>query len=106
MLTLTMITIFYKDINNNIIEELFETCDSKFILPEPPDYNSDDENDIKTAKYKAYFEKCFIDYNNNNIITNNEKDDYPKYINLMMYKRILRKYKNIISIKRMIYSII
>jgi len=105
MLTLTMITIFYKDINNNILEEWFEICDSKFILPEPPDYNSDDENDIKTAKYKAYFEKCFIDYNNESE-NNSETKDCPNYVNLLMYKRILRKYKNIIKIKKMIYSII
>lgn len=101
----TMISIFYKDINNNnkIVEDWFEICDPNFILPEPPDYNSDDDNDIKTAKYKAFFDKCFIDYNTNNRET---KDNCPKHVNLLMYKRILRKYKNIIRIKKMIYTIV
>ena len=110
MLTLTMITIFYKDINNNIVEDWFEICDPNFILPEPSDYNSDDDNDIKTAKYKAFFDKFFIDYKNdiNNESENNSKrkDNCPKYVNLLMYKRILGKYKNIIRIKKMIYSIV
>lgn len=104
MLTLTIISIFYKD-NNNILEDWFEICDSKFILPEPPDYDSDDENDIKTEKYKAYFNKCFIEYKNDTY-NNRSKDHFPQYINLLMYKRILRKYKNIIRIKKMIYSIV
>lgn len=103
MFTLTMITIFYKDINNNIVEDWFEICDPNFILPEPFDYNSDDDNEIKTAKYKAFFDKCFIDYKNDSEIQNS---CYPKYVNLLMYKRILRKYKNIIRIKKMIYSIV
>ena len=103
MLTLTMITIFYKDINNNIVEDWFEICDSNFILPEPPDYNSDDDNEIKTAKYKEFFDRCFIDYKNDS----ERKNSFcPKYVNLLMYKRILGKYKNIIRIKKMIYSIV
>ena len=103
MLTLTMITIFYKDINNNIVEDWFEICDPNFILPEPSDYNSDDDNEIKTAKYKAFFDKFFIDYKND---SERKNSCCPKYVNLLMYKRILRKYKNIIRIKKMIYSIV